>query len=400
MVSPRLLDLARAVRDAGGRARLVGGCVRDHLIGLPSKDLDLEVHGLALDALRAILRRFGRVDEVGRSFGVLKVRVDGADVDVSLPRRDSRAGTGHKGIHAEPDPDLGETEAARRRDLTVNAIAWDPLTDTWIDPFGGVADVRAGVLRAVDPATFGEDPLRALRVVQFAGRFGWRVDPALAALCADMPLGELPAERIRGEVEKLLLRSTDLPHGWEVGRSTGAWAKVLPDWDRPCPTALVRAAAADIDPEARRLALLYAAAASGPPGLLDSLDRLRVFRVAGVRVRDLAQALVAALPVPDVPADGQLRRWADTCDVRLLCVLADRPDLLPRAEGLGVHDGPLPALATGADAVHAGFAPGPAMGAALRAVRDAQLDGRIHTPDEARALLHDLAAAHGAAVPP
>jgi hypothetical protein len=387
MLPPRVLELARAVQTAGGRAHLVGGCVRDHLLGRPFKDLDVEVHGLALESLRAVLRRFGRVDEVGRSFGVLKVRLDGQEVDVSLPRRDSRAGAGHKGIHAEPDPALGETEAARRRDLTVNAIAWDPLNDRWIDPFGGIADLRAGLLRAVDEDTFGEDPLRALRVVQFAGRFGWRVDPALAEQCRGMPLSELPAERIRSEVEKLLLRSPHLEHGWEVGRVTQAWARVLPDWDRPCPPALVRAAAASIAPEPRRLALLYAAAARGPDGLLDTLERLRVFRVGGVRVREVSLALATSLPVPAVPTDAQLRRWADTCDVRLLCVLADRPDLLDRAEALGVRDGPLPVLATGADAAHAGFAPGPAMGDALRALRDAQLDGLLDTPQEARAFL-------------
>jgi tRNA nucleotidyltransferase (CCA-adding enzyme) len=161
-----LRPLFSAVREEGGRALLVGGCVRDALRGEASKDLDIEVHRLPADRLLPLLRRFGRVDEVGRSFGVFKLRVAGVDLDVALPRRDRRAGPGHKGIAAESDPEIGEVEAARRRDLTVNAIAWDPLTGDFVDPFGGRSDLAARRLRAVDATTFGEDPLRALRVAQ------------------------------------------------------------------------------------------------------------------------------------------------------------------------------------------------------------------------------------------
>src|SRR5262245_14608622 len=204
---PSLLELIERLDAAGGRALLVGGAVRDALLGLPVKDFDVEVFGLPTPRLRAALSAAGRVDAVGEAFTVFKVSgltgIDGA-VDVSLPRRDSKVGPGHRGIAVEGDPGLDVAEAARRRDFTINALSYDPHTREILDPHGGAEDVRRRVLRAVDARTFGEDPLRALRGVQFAARFELAVDEATARLCAAMPLGELPAERIWGEMEKLL----------------------------------------------------------------------------------------------------------------------------------------------------------------------------------------------------
>jgi tRNA nucleotidyltransferase (CCA-adding enzyme) len=118
------LDIARAVREAGGRALIVGGWVRDRALGLAPKDLDIEVFGIAAPALRAVLERIGQVDAVGESFTVYKV----GGLDVSLPRRESKTGRGHKGFTVEGDPDLSFEDAARRRDFTINAMSWDPLT--------------------------------------------------------------------------------------------------------------------------------------------------------------------------------------------------------------------------------------------------------------------------------
>ena len=171
--------LARAVREAGGRALLVGGWVRDRLRGHPSKDVDVEVFGLPADRLEPLLARFGTVNTVGESFAVYKV----AGLDVALPRRESKAGRGHRGFRVEGDPSMTPAEAARRRDFTVNAIAWDPLADEYIDPFAGRADLGRGLLRAVDPATFADDSLRVLRGVQFAARFHLHMDRQTKALC-------------------------------------------------------------------------------------------------------------------------------------------------------------------------------------------------------------------------
>ena len=113
--------IARAVRDAGGRALIVGGWVRDRLLGIDSKDIDVEVFGLDADALKTLLSRFGPVNTVGESFTVYKV----ADLDVSLPRRESKIGRGHKAFAVTGDPTLSIDEAARRRDFTINAISWE-----------------------------------------------------------------------------------------------------------------------------------------------------------------------------------------------------------------------------------------------------------------------------------
>src|SRR5712691_9697233 len=189
--------IAEAVRDAGGRALIVGGWVRDRIMGPAnnlSKDIDLEVFGVPADRLRRLLETFGRVETVGESFQVYK----SGDIDVSLPRRESKSGRGHRGFDITGDPAMELGEAVRRRDFTINAIAWDPLTDEYLDPCDGRGDIERRLLRVVDPATFGDDSLRVLRAVQFAARFELTLDETTRALCRQMPLDDLPAERIWG----------------------------------------------------------------------------------------------------------------------------------------------------------------------------------------------------------
>ncbi|HKO60002.1 MAG TPA: hypothetical protein VJV03_02485 [Pyrinomonadaceae bacterium] len=196
--------LALALRDAGGRGLLVGGCVRDPLMGRRPKDWDLEVYGIEPDRLRELLDLFGPVNVVGEAFTVYKL---GSDLDVSLPRRERKSGTGHRGFVIEGDPSMSFEEASRRRDFTINAILQDPLTDEVIDPFNGRADIASGVLRAVSSDTFPEDSLRVLRAAQFAARFEFRIEPKTAELCRTIDLTDLPAERVWGEIEKLLLQA-------------------------------------------------------------------------------------------------------------------------------------------------------------------------------------------------
>jgi tRNA nucleotidyltransferase (CCA-adding enzyme) len=215
----RLQRIAEAFAAAGGRALVVGGAVRDAVLGLESPDWDLEIHGLRLPEVEAVLAGFGEVIAIGRSFGVLKIK--GLEADFALPRRDSKAGRGHRGFVVDLDPDLGFPEAARRRDVTVNAMGFDPLTGEILDPWGGLDDLAARRLRAVDVELFGDDPLRALRVAQFAARFELEPDAELLALCAAMPLEELPGERIAGELEKLLLKARRPSIGLELMRRTG-----------------------------------------------------------------------------------------------------------------------------------------------------------------------------------
>ena len=215
----RILDLARAVDDAGGRALAVGGRVRDRLLGHASKDYDIEVFGLELDELQAILGRFGHVLTVGRAFGVL--RLADLDVDFSLPRRDSKVGPGHRGFDVDVDPTLDFAAAARRRDLTVNSMGLDLLTEEILDPYGGREDLERKVLRAVDPRTFPEDPVRGLRVAQLSARLLMHPDDELLALCRELDLSEVSPERILEEFRKLLLQGTRPSLGFAFLRECG-----------------------------------------------------------------------------------------------------------------------------------------------------------------------------------
>lgn len=220
--------MLEAVRRVG-RPRLVGGGVRDWLLGLPPKDVDVEVGGVDFATLQDSLSPFGATDVVGRSFGVVKVRAGGREYDFSLPRRESKTGKGHRGFVVAPDPTLDDAAAAARRDFTVNAIAYDPFEQRLIDPFNGQADLKARVLRHTSPA-FVEDPLRVLRAFQLAARFDFTLAPETAALCRSIiaTYAELPIERIWGEWDKWAVKSVRPSRGLEVLEQTG-WIAHFPE---------------------------------------------------------------------------------------------------------------------------------------------------------------------------
>lgn len=209
--SPALTRVSDAIQRAGGRAVVVGGAVRDHLLGQVPKDLDVEVYQLPLAVLENALREVGDVYAVGRSFGVLKVVVAGEEhdaIDVALPRRESKEGRGHRGFIVESDPHMPFAEAAARRDFTMNAMGVDLETGALLDPYGGQRDLSRGVLRHVSDA-FDEDPLRVLRACQFAARFALEIAPETLARCHALEgeLSTLPKERLFEEMKKLLVRA-------------------------------------------------------------------------------------------------------------------------------------------------------------------------------------------------
>ena len=223
-LSPEVERILTVIREAGGRPLLVGGFVRDLIMNraAASKDIDIEVYGLTFAALAEALGRAGRVDEVGKSFGVLKIRAGDTDLDVNVPRRERKIGTGHRGFDITPDMSLDYREASARRDFTMNAIMLDPEAGTVIDCHGGLDDIAAGVLRHTS-AAFAEDPLRVLRAVQFAARFGFTLAPETAALCRQLApaYAELPVERVWCEVEKIGTRGTDITGALRVLAETG-----------------------------------------------------------------------------------------------------------------------------------------------------------------------------------
>jgi tRNA nucleotidyltransferase (CCA-adding enzyme) len=218
-----------AIQAAGGRPLIVGGTVRDALMGAAPSEFDIEVYDLPIEQLLDLLAGFGRVDAVGRSFGILKLRLPGGhQIDISLPRRESKIGAGHRGFLATPDPTMTPREAAARRDFTWNALAVTPEGEL-LDFFGGAADLSAGIIRHTT-AAFAEDPLRVLRAMQFAARFNMRLAPETAALCRTLlpEASTLATERIWGEWQKWALKGRVPAAGLRVLAETG-WLTLYPE---------------------------------------------------------------------------------------------------------------------------------------------------------------------------
>lgn len=445
----RVMPIAAAVRDAGGRAILVGGWVRDRLLGHDSKDVDIEVFGIAPGELRALLERFGRVETVGESFTVYKL----GEIDVSLPRRESKVGRGHRGFTVEGDPTMSFEEAARRRDFTINAIGWDPMSREYLDPFRGRDDLARRVLRVVDPHTFPDDSLRVLRAVQFTARFELTVDPDTIRLCRAIPLDDLPAERIWSEVEKLLLLPRRPSLGFALALELGLIHRLFPEMAAlvGCPQEpewhpegdvwvhtllVIDEARTRIDdlPRADRLAIMLGAVChdfgkpattafidgrmrslgheeAGVAPTLALLDRLNLHSIDGRDVRAQVVGLTAHHLKPgawyksrDEVGDGAFRRLAQKVDLELLARLAasdcrGRPGdfdctamewFLTRARSLGVeHEAPKPIL-LGRHLLALGVKPGPRMGEILREVYERQLDGAVASVEDGIAAAREI----------
>ena len=369
----KVTSLSQAIRDAGGRALLVGGCVRDALMGAQPKDWDVEVYQLDAVRLRQILDQFGPVNVVGESFTVYKI---GQDLDVSMPRRERKAGLGHKGFVIDGDPSMSVAEATRRRDFTINAILQDPLTGEVLDPYNGQRDIEQRVLRAVSTETFAEDSLRVLRAAQFAARFEFDIDPETVELCRSIDLSDLPAERIWGEMEKLLLQAPRPSVGLEWLRKLGAMEKLFPEiqsligvpqdpeWhpegDVFVHTQLVIDRARELIDELsypRQVTVMLAALAhdfgkpattefldgrwrsrgheeAGVPPAESFLDRVNVHTIDGYNVRAQVIALVREHLKPgefykkrDEVGDGAFRRLARRCEPDLLYRVAKADSL-------------------------------------------------------------------------
>jgi tRNA nucleotidyltransferase (CCA-adding enzyme) len=452
-----VLKICRAVRHAGGRAMLVGGCVRDRLLGIDAKDFDLEVYHLEPSRLREILQSIAQVNTVGEHFAVYKLAFYATDqppvtgsqgslrfeIDVSIPRRESKSGKGHRGFVIQGDPHMTFAEAARRRDFTINAILQDPLTDEIVDPFGGAADLKQHILRAVAADTFIEDSLRVLRGVQIAARFELGVEQQTIELCRSIALTDLPQERIWGEIEKLMLLANRPAIGLQVALEMGVWHKLLPQIQAltACQPADLAAcepsekqnafertksrldAAATLTlrlPKEKRLAVMLAAFCQNliaapfvenePVVML--LDTLGLHTIAGYEVREQVFSLVREQAKPqqfyanrERITQGDFRRLAQRVDMTLLYLLAKAealasqaaaiepaPTLTRAAEwfseqtlALNLQNGPPAPILMGRHLLEAGMKPGKQMGETLRQVYELQLDGLVTTLEEALA---------------
>jgi tRNA nucleotidyltransferase (CCA-adding enzyme) len=451
-LEPTVLKLATSVCDAGGRAFLVGGWVRDvqraRLPGgpppAPIDNHDVEVFGLPADRLVKVLERFGEVRLVGESFAVYKLAASSAggtiEIDVSLPRRDIKVAAGHRGFRVEGDPGLSFREATRRRDFTINAMLFDPLTGETLDPWAGAGDLKSGCLRAVDPTTFVEDSLRVLRAVQLAARLEFEIEPETVDLCRGIDLSDLPGERIWGEMEKLLMQAHKPSLGFDWALRLGVIDKLFPELKAlvGCPqepewhpegdvwvhTLLaIDCARKEIDglPRAKQVAVMLSVLCHDlgkPPttavvdGRIRSfdhedagvaptaalLDRLKLQTMAGYDLRGQVLALVGSHLAPshfhknrENVGDGAFRRLARRLEPELLYRVS-RADCLgrtgnfsteaqewfiDRARALGVEERAPRPLLMGRHLLEMGLTPGPRIGQITRAVYEMQLDGRV-----------------------
>ena len=204
-----VLSLAdRIQKNKGAKTALVGGAVIDMIQERTPKDWDLEVFGLGYDDLAELFSDLNP-KMVGKQFGIIKLTIDGLDVDINVPRTDNKVGVGHGGFECDFDPRMTVEEAARRRDFTINAMAVDLCTGTVVDPFGGLDDLAAGILRATDSRLFVQDPLRPLRGMQLLARKAKTVDPDTMQLIRSMVdlFPEVAAERVYEEWRKLVLKA-------------------------------------------------------------------------------------------------------------------------------------------------------------------------------------------------
>lgn len=451
--------IARLIRDHHGRAFIVGGFVRDRLLGRPAHEVDMEVFGVPEQELRGLLERLGRVEAVGQQFAVYKM----GQVDVALPRRESKIGRGHKAFAVTGDPTMSFADAASRRDFTVNAISWDPLTDEYVDPFNGREDLARRRLRVVDARTFADDSLRVLRAVQFAARFGLTADADTRDICRSIALDDLPAERIWSEFEKLLVKAERPSQGFTLAREIDVTTKLLPEmhalidcpqepewhpegdvWTHtlmvidearrrngdlaraPLVAVMLGAVCHDFGKplttatiEGRIRSLGHEEAGVAPATVL--LDRLNVNALDNFDVRHQVLAITAHhlkpgafYKVRDTLTDGAFRRLALKVDMELLARVAKADCcgrtgdfdcsamdwFLEKSRALGVEHKPPPPLLMGRHLLALGLSPGPRMGEILKQIYELQLDGVVTDLDAAVTRAQEvIAGSHEPSVP-
>ena len=406
------------MKALGGRALLVGGCVRDELLGIENKDVDIEVFGIAPEK---VLAKYPQADTVGKSFGVIKL----GDIDVAFPRRETKLGEGHKGFKIECDPTLSLEEAAARRDFTINAIYRDPLSGEVLDPYNGQKDLQKRVLRPVSEH-FSEDPLRVLRAMQFAARFELTPSGDLIDICRRMTPEGLPKERLFEEWSKLLLKGKKPSIGLNFLREVG-WVKYYPElerligceqdpewhpegdvWNHTCecvdrmrPNGDIVIAFAVLchdfgkpdctkwDPVKKRIRSLghdTFGVKHAESFLRRLTDDLHILKEVPPLVRDHMTPFAL---YRDHAGDTAIRRLASRCGrIDRLLEVSHADGLLPEAydwlksaaERLASYRAPQKPLVQGRDLIALGVEPGPRMGRILKALYEAQLDGKLKLP--------------------
>ena len=401
----KVTKLISAVETVGGTAYLAGGCVRDHLFKIKSKDIDIEIHNIAPQDLNDLLQSVTPVKSMGKSFTIwklLKSSKSDVEIDVSIPTVDE-----------QPVPTLGVVEACRRRDLTINSLLINLHSGDIVDPFNGLDDIKEKVLRETDPKTFIQDPLRVFRVGQFAARLECSPTPSLISLCQQVTLTDsfknLPTERVLMELQKGWIKSINPVIAFKVWSELDAIQSYFPlisrllankeeqikRWESLERVSTYR----DNSSLGKSMALMWATLLypAEETEIINLLDQMSIQKYQGFQVRKailtshkyshiLAQQLSTVI-------QNQAREDFDLeflCAISSSCFPKGKSNLnLLEARERGLISSPLPQLIQGADLLSMGIK-GVKIGEYMRRVRKDQLEEIINTRDEALALLQKL----------
>ena len=386
------------------KAIIIGGYIRDKLLNIDSKDIDIEVYGVTSFAyLESLLEEFGSVNSVGKSFGVCKLHFDGLDLDFTLPRQENKIAAGHRGFNVTIQSDLDFVLATRRRDFTINAIGYDVGKKIILDPFNGIDDLKNRVLKAVDTKSFIEDPLRVYRAVQFCARFNLKMDKELFTLCSKMikenMLKQLSKERLFQEIKKLLLKSQKPSIGFKLFKELGITKEfdeldflVHNHWDTLLST-IDNLAQNRKKSERSDLVLLFSA-------ICYNLDRTKTVNFIS-KFSDEKELLKRVLslicnPILKLLSDSELYRLATKVSIEELIVLnravyKERNNELyticelthTRAKELDILNKSLTPLLMGRDILACGISPSQEFSTILKKGYEAQMDGKFSSHDDA-----------------
>lgn len=384
-LSHELKSLTTRLVAAGGRPFLVGGIVRDAILGIASKDVDIEVHGISTDGILKVLPKSAKI--VGEQFGVIKIQLaSGEDVDISIPRRDSKVGKGHDGFLVEFDESMTLEEASARRDFTINAIMFDLVTRRFIDPHGGLADLHLKVIRHTSDA-FTEDPLRVLRAAQFAARFDFTVAPETIQLCSSIrdTFRELSKERVWGEWEKIAQKGKNFHRAFDFLEACGWSAHFFPMSRRGARRFnFATSACSDTGVVGHKKTVITLAALAehtlDPEKFLVSINAPQsVISDAGFLFRNKSEGSFE----PRIQARQLARRLGPMTVREAFCFGGISAEVKTAAILVKAIDGPVRLLVRGEDLIAKGLKPGPSFALILGAAEAAQDKEEFFTHEEA-----------------
>lgn len=398
---PLVASVLDNIVNKGGQPVLVGGLVRDYLLGQPGTDIDIEVfHISSSDELKLLLSPLGSISEVGASFGVWQYSGPEGSVDFSMPRLEQHTGPSHTDVSIQLDASLTFEAAASRRDFSVNAMGIDWGSHQLLDPFNGQDDLSGRILRHISPE-FSSDPLRLLRAFQFSSRFGLTPHQDTVQLCRTMSLSNLSKDRLFEELKKWLLGSphpsVGLPLLYELGviqqwpemmryYESDYWEKAgyaidtmrhTPAVSYPLMLASWLVHAISIDPDGSEIIHPFLSRLTDSSQLVDPLVSSMV----------ATHSLIQLSMNPGL-TESDVILTAKTAKLRSIIAMirGAYPDssrlvryLLSTATRLKIMDGPLPPMIKGRDLLSLGIPPGDHVHEILSLVYDAQLKGAFKT---------------------